>query len=61
MKVYRDLSSDENRKFWSSVDAAADRVSRWPDWKRGDKAEDTPLQHRTSKKETNEQNKREKG
>ena len=42
MKVYRDLSSDESRRFWKSVDAAADRVNQWPAWKRGDSQAKSP-------------------
>ena len=42
MKVYRDVSSDENRRFWRSVDAAAERVSQWPAWKRGDNHQSPP-------------------
>jgi len=44
MKVYRDVSSDENRRFWRSVDAAAERVSQWPAWKRGDNHKSPPQQ-----------------
>ncbi|MGC4064948.1 MAG: hypothetical protein QM784_09960 [Polyangiaceae bacterium] len=31
MSTYQ--SSDEYREFWASVDEAAEKVAKWPEWK----------------------------
>lgn len=33
-KIVRNLSTEENQEFWSVVEAAAEEVASWPDWKR---------------------------
>lgn len=33
--VLRRLDTEEDRRFWSAVDAAAAEVRTWPGWKRG--------------------------
>ena len=33
-KIVRNLSTTENREFWSVVKAASEEVKSWPDWKR---------------------------
>lgn len=35
-KVSRDLSTEENRRFWQSVENTAEEVRAWPAWKRGE-------------------------
>jgi hypothetical protein len=33
MEICRDLSTEENRKFWKCVDEVAKEVADWPAWK----------------------------
>lgn len=35
MKLRRDLSTEENRKFWSEAVKVAREVEQWPSWKKG--------------------------
>lgn len=38
-KVFRNLETAEDRRFWQSVERAAEEVRSWPAWKRGDSVE----------------------
>jgi len=35
-QLVRRLDTDEDRRFWAAVDAAAREVETWPWWKRGE-------------------------
>ncbi len=34
-KNYKNLNTEENRRFWAAVEAAAKEVETWPNWKKG--------------------------